>query len=72
MVEVEPSLYDPIVAGPGVVTRTKRTKDAEKFAAFVLGDEGQRVLKEAGFADPSSESEAVPKPKDKRTNAPQQ
>lgn len=72
VVEVEPSLYDPIVQALGVVTRTKRTKDAEKFAAFVLGDEGQRVLKEAGFASPPSESEADSKSKDNRTNAPQQ
>lgn len=57
IVEVEPSLYDPIVQALGIVTRTKRTKDSEKFAAFVLGDEGQAILREVGFASARAEAE---------------
>ncbi len=48
-VEVDPALYDPIVQALGVVAATKRTADAEAFARFVLGEEGQAILKEFGF-----------------------
>ena len=61
VVEVEPSLYDPIVQALGVVARTQRAKDAGNFAEFVLGDEGQAILREAGFASPPAESEEASK-----------
>jgi molybdate transport system substrate-binding protein len=48
-VEVDPALYDPIVQALGIVAATKRTADAEAFTRFVLGDQGQAILKEFGF-----------------------
>ncbi len=48
-VEVDPALYDPIVQALGIVAATRRTADAEAFARFVLGEEGQAILKEFGF-----------------------
>jgi molybdate transport system substrate-binding protein len=54
VVEVDPQLYDPIVQAVGIVAVSARTADAERFARFVLGEEGQRTLKEAGFAPAES------------------
>jgi molybdate transport system substrate-binding protein len=51
--EVEGSLYDPIIQALGVVSATRRTGTSEQFLDFVVGDEGQRVLKEFGFAPPT-------------------
>ncbi|MFI5459939.1 MAG: molybdate ABC transporter substrate-binding protein [Isosphaerales bacterium] len=48
-VEVDPQLYDPIIQALGVVTASARSADAEQFARFVLGEEGQGILKEFGF-----------------------
>jgi molybdate transport system substrate-binding protein len=50
VVEVDPQLYDPIVQTLGIVAASARTADAERFAQFVLGEEGQQILKESGFA----------------------
>ncbi|WP_406697212.1 molybdate ABC transporter substrate-binding protein [Singulisphaera sp. Ch08] len=61
VVEVEPSLYDPIVQALGIVARTQRAKDAGKFAEFILGDEGQAILRDAGFASALAEPEAASK-----------
>ncbi len=52
VVEVDPELYDPIVQALGVIAESKRGDDAEAFARFVLGDEGQRILAEYGFKPP--------------------
>jgi molybdate transport system substrate-binding protein len=54
VVEVDPQLYDPIVQAVGIVAVSARSADAERFAQFVLGEEGQRILKEAGFAPAES------------------
>jgi molybdate transport system substrate-binding protein len=51
-VEVDPSLYDPIIQALGIVSATRRPDDAGRFARFVLDDEGQSILKEFGFAPP--------------------
>jgi molybdate transport system substrate-binding protein len=48
-VEVDPALYDPIVQALGIVAATRRLADAEAFARFVLGEEGQAILKDFGF-----------------------
>jgi molybdate transport system substrate-binding protein len=45
VVEVDPGLYDPIVQSLGIVAQTKQPEAAERFARFVLGGEGQAVLK---------------------------
>lgn len=56
VVDVDSQLYDPIVQAVGIVAASSRTADAERFAEFVLGEEGQRILKESGFAP----AEAIP------------
>jgi molybdate transport system substrate-binding protein len=53
-IEVDPQLYDPIVQAMGVVAATSRPADAEAFARFVLGEEGQAILKEFGFQPAAS------------------
>ena len=44
-----PALYDPIVQALGIVADSSRQADAEAFTKFVLGEEGQAILKEFGF-----------------------
>jgi molybdate transport system substrate-binding protein len=47
--EIDPALYDPIVQALGIVADSSRQADAAAFAEFVLGDEGQAILKTFGF-----------------------
>jgi molybdate transport system substrate-binding protein len=54
VVDVDSQLYDPIVQALGIVAASARTADAERFAEFVLGEDGQRILKESGFAQAES------------------
>jgi molybdate transport system substrate-binding protein len=54
-VEIDPQLYDPIIQALGVVKASVRTADAERFARFVMGADGQDVLKQFGFAPPTIE-----------------
>jgi molybdate transport system substrate-binding protein len=63
VVEVAPRLYDPIVQALGIVTRTQRAEAAEKFVEFVVGEEGQSILRDAGFSGAQPRSEAAPKPR---------
>jgi molybdate transport system substrate-binding protein len=53
VVEIDKSLYDPIVQTFGMVTETKMRPEAERFASFILGNDGQSILREAGFAGPA-------------------
>lgn len=57
IVEIDKSLYDPIVQGLGIVAGTKLPSEAQQFADFVLSDEGQEGLVEFGFTrvGPASE-----------------
>jgi molybdate transport system substrate-binding protein len=48
-IELDPALYDPIVQALGIVADSPRQADAEAFTKFVLGEEGQAILKEFGF-----------------------
>jgi molybdate transport system substrate-binding protein len=48
-VEIDPALYDPIVQALGIVADSSRQADAGAFVTFVLGEEGQAILKEFGF-----------------------
>jgi molybdate transport system substrate-binding protein len=50
VIEVDPGLYDPIIQGLGIVTRTRDPKSARAFADFVAGADGQSVLVEYGFS----------------------
>jgi molybdate transport system substrate-binding protein len=56
-VPVDPGLYDPIVQALGIVAASSRPADAEAFVRFVLGEEGQGILKEFGFKSAGPESD---------------
>jgi molybdate transport system substrate-binding protein len=58
-IEIDPGLYDPIVQALGIVADSHRQADAEAFTKFVLGEEGQAILKEFGFKPAT----AVPNPR---------
>lgn len=49
VVEIDAGLYDPIIQELGIVAASKRMEDARRFTRFVLGEEGQEILKEFGF-----------------------
>jgi molybdate transport system substrate-binding protein len=49
-IEVDPGLYEPILQGVGVVARSGRAEAARRFARFLLGEDGQRLLASHGFA----------------------
>jgi ABC-type Fe3+ transport system substrate-binding protein len=34
----------------GIVTRTRSAKAAETFVEFIVGDDGQSILRDAGFS----------------------
>jgi molybdate transport system substrate-binding protein len=50
--KVDSTFYDPIIQALGIVSATRRPDESRRFAGFVVGDEGQGVLKEFGFAPP--------------------
>lgn len=52
VVEIDPALYPPRIQGLGIVARSPRKAQAERFAAFLLGPEGGRLLAERGFEAP--------------------
>jgi molybdate transport system substrate-binding protein len=58
-VAVEPDLYDPIIQALGIVASSKRAAEAEQFVAFVLGDEGQGLLRQYGFQPAATASSTV-------------
>jgi molybdate transport system substrate-binding protein len=53
VVDVDRSLYDPIVQALGIVARTAHHREAEAFVRFVLGDAGREVLRSHGFQLPA-------------------
>jgi molybdate transport system substrate-binding protein len=54
VIDVDPALYDPLVQSLGVVAASRRRADAIALARFIMGDEGQAILHEAGFGRPGS------------------
>jgi molybdate transport system substrate-binding protein len=48
-IPLDPDAYAPIVQAMGVVAASKRPADAERFAAFLLGADGQGILRQFGF-----------------------
>lgn len=48
-VAISADLYDPIIQALGIVARSSRHDEAERFVAFVLSDSGQAILKDFGF-----------------------
>jgi molybdate transport system substrate-binding protein len=55
VLEIEPSLHEPIVQGLGVIAASHRIDDAEALATYLLGPEGQAKLKAAGFQPPPAQ-----------------
>lgn len=53
IVEIDPALYPPRVQGLGVVARSPRKDRARRFVAFLLGEDGRRVLAGHGFSPPN-------------------
>jgi molybdate transport system substrate-binding protein len=49
-IELDRTLYDPIVQYLGIVARTGNPEGAKKLVDFVLSDEGQQLLVSFGFA----------------------
>ncbi len=49
-VYIYPTLYDAIIQYLGVVAQSKHKESAGLFADFLRGEEGQAILKKAGFA----------------------
>jgi len=60
ILEVDPALYDPLIQVLGIVAGSNWRGHAESFARFVLGQEGQAILREGGFEDPSAPSSSPP------------
>lgn len=50
---IAPDQHRPIVQALGVVAASKQAEAAERFAAFVLGPEGQSALASHGFQPPA-------------------
>ncbi len=46
---IDQKLYDPIIQELGLLTASHRPQDARQFTDFVLGEEGQGILREFGF-----------------------
>jgi molybdate transport system substrate-binding protein len=66
VIELDPGLYDPIVQALGIVANTPRQADAEAFVQFILGDEGQAILKEFGFKPARTPTDNSPRDADLR------
>ncbi len=52
ILEVDRSLYEPIVQGLGIVALSKSQTESSAFVAFLMGHEGQAVLSTFGFLPP--------------------
>jgi molybdate transport system substrate-binding protein len=48
-IEVDAGLYDPLIQALGIVAASKQRDRATALAQFILGDEGQGILRENGF-----------------------
>ncbi len=65
IVEVDPKLYDPIIQGLGVVSKTALTRDAEAFVRFLQSKDGQEILSSFGFSRPEPHPETPTDPPSK-------
>jgi molybdate transport system substrate-binding protein len=52
---IDPSLYEPILQGLGIVARSGHGESARRFTRFLLDGEGQKVLASYGFDPPPEE-----------------
>ncbi len=58
-IDVDRTLYDPVVQYLGIVSRTENSTAAKKFTDFVLSDEGQKLFVSLGFV-PNERTGAIP------------
>jgi len=49
VIEVDPGLYDPLIQGLGVVSRSDKLDRARRFVDFVVGEAGRAILGAHGF-----------------------
>jgi molybdate transport system substrate-binding protein len=54
MLEIDPTLYDPLIQALGIISGSRSRDRAEEFVQFMLGPEGQSMLREGGFEKPAS------------------
>jgi len=52
VVEVDPNLYDPLIQGLGIVSRSEKAVRARRFVEFVVGGGGGAILGDSGFRTP--------------------
>ncbi len=68
VIEVDAALYDPLIQALGIVAATKQRDRARALAQFILGGEGQAILRESGFlnldASPGPSGSAASKSRD--------
>ena len=68
VIEVDAALYDPLIQALGIVAATKQHDRAGALAQFILGGEGQAILRESGFlnldASPGPSGSAASKSRD--------
>ena len=71
VIEVDAALYDPLIQALGIVAATKQHDRARALAQFILGGEGQAILRESGFlnldASPGPSGSAASKSRDQST-----
>ena len=58
-IDLDRTLYDPVVQYLGIVSRTENSAAARKFADFLLGDEGQALFVSFGFV-PNEQPSVTP------------
>lgn len=70
-IEVDAGLYDPLIQALGIVAASKQRNRAAALAQFILGDEGQAILRENGFLNldsaPGPAGKAASKSQDQST-----
>ncbi len=54
VIAVDAALYDPLIQALGIVAATSQHDRASALAQFILGDEGQAILRESGFLSPDA------------------
>ena len=70
VIDIDPRFYKPLIQAMGIVADSKQIENARAFEQFVLSEESQNILHEAGFAAPAvssnagtSSGESSPEPK---------
>ncbi len=59
LIEIDPAVYAPIIQGLGIVAATRAGDRAAALAEFVLGEEGQAILRKHGFLSPVPRTERL-------------